>query len=82
MREVPQPQAHLLREVASLRQQLAVLTHDISDPLGVILGYTDMLLKEASMQDMAWWVDRLERIQHSALAVHALVLNSRDSAAG
>jgi signal transduction histidine kinase len=65
-----------------LRQQLATLTHDISDPLGVILGYTDMLLKEASVQDMAWWVDRLERIQQSALAVHALVLNARESAAG
>ena len=51
---------------------LAMLTHDIRNPLGVILGYTEMLLEEAQ--------DLLGRIRGNALTVHSLVTNYLDFA--
>src|SRR5206468_1986626 len=53
---------------------LAMLTHDIRNPLGVILGYANLLLEEAyergSKEEEA-----LERLKSSTLAVHSLVSN-------
>jgi signal transduction histidine kinase len=46
MAEPQKTKAQLLAEVATLRQQMAELVHDIKDPLGVILGYTGLLLRE------------------------------------
>ena len=69
-----QSRAQLVEEVVRLRQQLADFTHAINDPLGVILGYTDMLLQEASNQSLpSQWPDRLEQIKSKALVVHAVV---------
>jgi signal transduction histidine kinase len=76
--EARQTEAQLRAEVETLRQQLAALVHDVRGPLGVILGYTEMLLKEARAQGRAEWVDTLERISRSALTVHSLVTNSVD----
>jgi K+-sensing histidine kinase KdpD len=76
--ETRQTEAQLIAEVETLRQQLAALVHDVRGPLGVILGYTEMLLKEARAQGRAQWVDTLERISSSALTVHSLVTNSLD----
>ncbi|HKA53273.1 MAG TPA: PAS domain-containing sensor histidine kinase [Candidatus Binatia bacterium] len=57
---------------------LAMLTHDIRNPLGVILGYTEMLREKAREQDAHWEADVLSRIESSALTVHSLVTNYLD----
>ena len=78
MAEARQTEAQLRAEVETLRQQLAALVHDVRGPLGVILGYTELLVKEARAQGRAEWVDTLERISRSALTVHSWVTNSVD----
>jgi two-component system sensor histidine kinase/response regulator len=57
---------------------LAMLTHDIRNPLGVILGYTEMLLENAREQGAADEVDLLGRLRSNALTVHSLVSNYLD----
>jgi signal transduction histidine kinase len=57
---------------------LAMLTHDIRNPLGVILGYTEMLRDKAREQDAHWEADVLSRIESSTLTVHSLVTNYLD----
>lgn len=54
---------------------IAMLSHDIKNPLGVILGYTDLLLEEMGEQGMAEEKGVLERIRINALTVHSLVVN-------
>jgi PAS domain S-box-containing protein len=57
---------------------LAMLTHDIRNPLGVILGYTEMLLENAREHGAADDVDLLGRLRSNALTVLALVSNYLD----
>jgi signal transduction histidine kinase len=76
-----QPQktkAQLLDEVTILRQQMAELVHDIKDPLGVILGYTGMLLQEASTRETVQRTEALERIHCNALRICSLLTRSVD----
>ena len=74
MRTEPQkPKAQLCGEVATLRQQGADLIHDLKAPLGVILGYTEILLQQAGEGEPAQWVHAVERINHSALLIHTLL---------
>ena len=57
---------------------LAMLTHDIRNPLGVILGYAEMLLENAKDHGAAEDVDLLGRLRSNALTVHSLVSNYLD----
>jgi PAS domain S-box-containing protein len=57
---------------------LAMLTHDIRNPLGVILGYAEMLLENAKEHSAAEDVDLLGRLRSNALTVHSLVSNYLD----
>jgi signal transduction histidine kinase len=57
---------------------LAMLTHDIRNPLGVILGYTEMLLEDAHDRGDASNEHFLERLKSNALMIHALVTNYLD----
>ncbi len=75
----------LTRDIAArkeLDQQradfLAMLTHDIRNPLGVILGYTEMLLEDAHDRGDSSGEHFLERLKSNALTIHALVTNYLD----
>lgn len=57
---------------------LAMLTHDIKNPLGVILGCTEILLEEASARASQEEINFLERLQSNAMLVHTLVSNYLD----
>lgn len=57
---------------------LAMLTHDIKNPLGVILGYAEMLTDEAQRRKAAEEVHMLQQLRSQALLVHALVANYLD----
>jgi signal transduction histidine kinase len=57
---------------------LAMLTHDIRNPLGVILGYAEVLIEEARDRDDTDGIHFLERLQSNALQIHALVSNYLD----
>jgi two-component system cell cycle sensor histidine kinase/response regulator CckA len=54
---------------------LAMLTHDIRNPLMVILGYTELLLDETEAEDWDEIRDLLGKVQSNALTVHSLVDN-------
>jgi PAS domain S-box-containing protein len=54
---------------------LAMLNHDIRNPLAVVLGYTEMLRDKARERGAKWDEDILARIESSALTVHSLVTN-------
>jgi PAS domain S-box-containing protein len=57
---------------------LAMLTHDIRNPLGVILGYTEMLLEDAQERGTAETEKYLEHLKSNVLTLHALVTNYLD----
>ncbi len=57
---------------------LAMLTHDIKNPLGVILGCTEILMEEAEARAAEDEVRFLERLQSNAMLVHSLVSNYLD----
>ena len=57
---------------------LAMLTHDIKNPLGVILGYTDILLQQAKERGSAEDRETLEHLHSNTMTVHALVNNYLD----
>jgi PAS domain S-box-containing protein len=70
------------REKKALERQraefLAMLTHDIKNPLGVILGYCDMLLDPAEERPSPEQTTLLQRLRSNALTIHALITNYLD----
>jgi signal transduction histidine kinase len=60
------------------REFLAVLSHDIRNPLGVVLGYTEMLEMELRTCNASHAEMLLQRLKNSAQHVHALVTNYLD----
>lgn len=60
------------------RDFLSTFAHDIRNPLGVILGYAEMLIEQAQEKGTVAETGLLERIKSSALMVHALVSNYLD----
>ena len=57
---------------------LAMLSHDIKSPLGVILGCTEILMEEATERASTEELNFLERLQSNAMLVHSLVSNYLD----
>jgi signal transduction histidine kinase len=57
---------------------LAMLTHDIKNPLGVILGCTEILMEEIGEKTAGDELHFLERLQSNAMLVHSLVSNYLD----
>jgi len=59
---------------------LAMLAHDIKNPLGVILGYSDILLDEQGqgMLNVTARAELLGKLKSNALTVHSLVTNYLD----
>lgn len=77
----------ILRDVTlkkELEQQradfLAMLTHDIKNPLGVILVGLDLLLEEAREHGLGEEEGILQLLRRNALMVHSLATNYLDSA--
>jgi len=57
---------------------LAMLTHDIKNPLTVVLGYVDILLDEQDSLLTGEGAELLGRVKSNALTVHSLVTNYLD----
>jgi signal transduction histidine kinase len=59
---------------------LAMLAHDIKNPLGVILGYSDLLLDEQEQGTLnaVEGIELLGKLKSNALTVHSLVTNYLD----
>lgn len=57
---------------------LAMLTHDIRNPLAVILGYVDILLDRQDALLTGEGAELIGRVKSNALTVHALVTNYLD----
>jgi signal transduction histidine kinase len=54
---------------------LAMLTHDIKNPLSVILGYTEVLNEQLKAGDLTKAADIFAMMKSNVLAVHSLVTN-------
>jgi signal transduction histidine kinase len=67
-----------LGEAITLREELATLVHDIRDPLGVILGYTEMLMHEGRTRELGQGAEVLERIYCSAQLIGTLLASYSD----
>src|SRR5215475_1496390 len=52
---------------------VAMLTHDIKNPLSVILGYAELLTEEVRAHGLSQAEDLLGKLQSNALSVHSLV---------
>jgi two-component system phosphate regulon sensor histidine kinase PhoR len=67
------------REKKALERQraefLAMLTHDIKNPLGVIVGYCDMLLDPTAGRSAPAQTTLLQRLRSNALTIHSLITN-------
>jgi len=57
---------------------LAMLTHDIRNPLEVVLGYSEILCEKAQERDAPEEVNLLARLTNSTLIIHSLVTNYLD----
>src|SRR5262249_28151224 len=57
---------------------LAMLTHDIKNPVSVVLGYTELLLEDAGRLQQTEQKKMLLRLRSNALTVHSLVTNYLD----
>ena len=57
---------------------LAMLTHDIRNPLEVVLGYSDMLHEKAQERGAREEANLLARLKNNTLIVHSLVTNYLD----
>lgn len=57
---------------------LAMLTHDIKNPLAVISGYTEILLEEVGKHDAAEEEGILQRLRSNVLTIHSLIANYLD----
>lgn len=57
---------------------LAMLTHDLRNPITIILGYIEMLLEETRRGRSSDEVDILQRLRSNALSLHSLVTNYLD----
>jgi signal transduction histidine kinase len=57
---------------------LAMLSHDIRNPLAVILSYSDILGDDLQQQNLAQAADLLQRLRSTTLSVHRLVTNYLD----
>jgi PAS domain S-box-containing protein len=57
---------------------LAMLTHDIRNPLGVVLGYLDMLREEPGTPGVPPAEQLLQRMESNMLTIHALITNYLD----
>jgi signal transduction histidine kinase len=57
---------------------LAMLTHDIRNPLGVVLGYLDMLREEPDAFGVPPAAELIQRMESNMLTIHALVTNYLD----
>jgi two-component system, OmpR family, sensor histidine kinase ResE len=55
-----------------------MLTHDIKNPLSVILGYAELLTEEVRAHGLSQAEDLLGKLQSNALSVHSLVTNYLD----
>jgi signal transduction histidine kinase len=67
-----------LAAAITLREELATLVHDIRDPLGVILGYTEMLMQEGRTRERGKSAEVLERIHCSAQLIGTLLASYSD----
>ena len=57
---------------------LAMVSHDIRNPLGLIMGYTEMLEEEVSTHSTAETDRLLQRLKATTVTLHALVTNYLD----
>lgn len=57
---------------------LAMLTHDIRNPLGLILGYADLLLDELQGEEVAEQKELILRLRNNIFTVHSLLENYLD----
>ncbi len=57
---------------------LAMLTHDMRNPLTAILGYLDILSEETEGRRSAGEDDILRRLKDNALTIHSLIANYLD----
>jgi PAS domain S-box-containing protein len=57
---------------------LAMLTHDIKNPLNVVMGYTEFLLANAKERGAREDEDMLQRLQSNAMTILSLVANYLD----
>ena len=59
---------------------LSILTHDVKSPLGVILGYSEVLLEKVREQGsaLAEEEDVLEKLRSSVLTIDSLITNYLD----
>ena len=57
---------------------MAMLSHDIRNPLAVILSYSDILGDDLAHENLASAADILQRLRSTTLSVHRLVTNYLD----
>jgi PAS domain S-box-containing protein len=83
--ETPAKIQAVVRDVAARkaldRQQatsLAMLMHDVRSTVGIILGYTEILLEQGPERSMVERENYLRRLRNNALTIHSLVTNYLD----
>lgn len=59
---------------------LAMLAHDIRNPLAAILGYVDLLQRAAGEQSSSFEKEFVQRVRDNAMSIHSLITNYLDLA--